>query len=234
MGKGTLLKRLRSVLIIVILLIFVVGPVCLYALLRLGWPPVIGNLSAAGKLRAYAAQVYPDAEAGSCWAGYNLVDGCYYLDFQNRAGGSRTLRYDTDGRLVRDERREEALRRDLEIDKAMRMNGFEKGGAYWWARWDCRDPETPLVTLRTDFWDKAGDTVPDEETMREIMADRAMELYAALSPVTPVDKVSVHYSHDAMEEAKDGGTQWYWITVELPEDTPLAREMVLSGKLESR
>lgn len=227
-------RLLRRVLIAAFLLVFVAGPVCLYAILRLGWPPVIGNLSAAGKLRTYAAQVYPDAEPEGRWAGYNLVDGCYYLDFQNRAGGSRTLRYDADSRLVRDERREEALRRELEINKALRMNGFQGGGAYWWARWDCRAPEAPLVTLRLDSQDGKDVPMPDENAMREIMADRAMAYYQALSPVTPVHTVSIHYRHDAMEEAKSGGLQWYWITVDLPENTPLTREMVLSGKLESR
>lgn len=227
-------RRLGRVLIAALLLVFVVGPVCLYAILRLGWPPVIGNLSAAGKLRAYAAQVYPDAEPEGRWAGYNLVDGCYHLEFQNRAGGSRTLHYDADSRLVRDERREEILRQDLEIDKAMRMNGFQRGGAYWWARWDCRDPETPLVTLRLDSQDGKDVSMPDENAMREIMAARAMVYYQALSPVTPVHTVSIHYRHDAMEEAKSGGLQWYWITVDLPEGTPLTREMVLAGKLEHR
>lgn len=225
---------LGRVLIAVFLLVFVAGPVCLYAILRLGWPPVIGNLSAAGKLRTYAAQVYPDTESEGRWAGYNLVDGCYYLDFQNRAGGSRTLHYDADSRLVRDERREEALRQELEIDKALRMNGFQEGGAYWWARWSYRAPEAPLVTLRLDSQDGKDVPMPDENAMREIMADRAMAYYQALSPVTPVHTVSIHYRHDAMEEAKSGGLQWYWITVELPESTPLTREMVLSGKLESR
>ena len=38
-----------------LLLLLVIAPLCLYALLRLGWPPVIGNLSAAGKLKTYAA-----------------------------------------------------------------------------------------------------------------------------------------------------------------------------------
>lgn len=230
--KEKLPKRLGRGLVSAVLLALILGPLCLYALLRLGWPPVIGNLSAAGKLRTYAAQVYPDAEPEGCWAGYNLVDGCYYLDFRDPGGEIRALRFG--GGFVRDGEREEALRRELEIDKALRMNGFQRGGAYWWARWDCRTPEAPLVTLRLDFRDGKDVPLPEENDMREIMADRAMAYYQALSPVTPVHTVSVHYGHDAMEEAKSRGLQWYWITVDLPEDTPLTREMVLSGELKSR
>ena len=230
MGRETLTKWLRRGLLAAFLLVFVIGPVCLYALLRLGWPPVIGNLSAAGKLRAYAAQVYPDAEPEGFWAGYNLVDGCYSLDIQGPGGESRTLRYDADSRLVRDDRREEALQRELEIGK--RINGLQGPElyCYWWAAWDYRAPETPLVTLRADFRDPADAPIPDEAAMREKMADRAMELYEALSPVTPVHKVSVHYGHDALRPK--AGLLWYWINVTLPEDTPLTREMVLSGELE--
>lgn len=43
--KRTLPRILGRVLIAAFLLVLVVGPVCLYAILRLGWPPVIGNLS---------------------------------------------------------------------------------------------------------------------------------------------------------------------------------------------
>lgn len=76
MMKKTLSKSFGNVLIAAFLLIFAAGPVCLYMIFALGWPPVIGNLFAAGKLRTYAAQVYPGAEGGSCWAGYNLVEVC--------------------------------------------------------------------------------------------------------------------------------------------------------------
>lgn len=230
MRRETLRKRLGRGLMAAFFLVFVIGPVCLYALLRLGWPPVIGNLSAAGKLRAYAAQVYPDMEPEGFWAGYNLVDGCYSLDIQGPGGENRTLRYAAGTKLVRDGRREEALQRELEIDKALRINGLQGRGIYWWAAWDYREPETPLVTLRVDFRDPADAPVPDEAAMREKMADRAMELYEALSPVTPVHKVSVHYGHDALRPK--ARLLWYWISVELPEDTPLTREMVLSGELE--
>ena len=66
--------------------------------------------------------------------------------------------------------------------------------------------------------------------MRSAMADRAMELYEELSPRTPVHTVSVHYHHEAQED-RHGAPLWHSITVELPEDTPLTRELVLSGKL---
>ena len=212
-----------------LLLLLVIAPLCLYALLRLGWPPVIGNLSAAGKLKTYAAQVYPDAEPEGFWAGYNLVDGCYSLNFLGPSGESHSLRYNAGTALVRDYRREEALRGTLEIDKALRMNGLQRAGIYWWVSWDYREPETPLVTIRQDFRDPETAPVPDEAAIREKLADRAMELYEVLSPVTLVYKVSVYYGHDALRP--DARLLWYWISVELPEDTPLTREMVLSGKL---
>ena len=73
-------------------------------------------------------------------------------------------------------------------------------------------------------------TCYEPERSLSCMADRAMELYAELSPRTPVHSVSVHYSHEAQEDER-GGSLWHSITVELPDGTPLTREMVLSGKL---
>lgn len=86
-----------------------------------------------------------------------------------------------------------------------------------------------MVEIRIDFGDRNSTPVPEEAAM----ADRAMALYAELSPRTPVHSVSVHYSHEAQEDER-GGSLWHSITVELPDGTPLTREMVLSGNLESR
>ncbi|MCI9011053.1 hypothetical protein [uncultured Oscillibacter sp.] len=90
-----------------------------------------------------------------------------------------------------------------------------------------------MVEIRIDFGDRNSTPVPEEAAMRVAMADRAMALYEDLSPRTPVHSVSVHYSHEAQEDER-GGSLWHSITVELPDGTPLTREMVLSGNLESR
>ena len=49
------------------------------------------------------------------------------------------------------------------------------------------------------------------------------------SPEEPVVDIRI-YSHEAQED-RHGGYLWHAITVELPEDEPLTREMVLAGKL---
>lgn len=90
-----------------------------------------------------------------------------------------------------------------------------------------------MVEIRIDFGDRNSAPVPEEAAMREAMADQAMALYEDLSPGTPVYSVSMHYSHEAQEDER-GGSLWHSITVELPDGTPLTREMVLSGNLESR
>ena len=90
-----------------------------------------------------------------------------------------------------------------------------------------------MVEIRIDFGDRNSAPVPEEAAMRAAMADRAMALYAELSPRTPFHSVSVHYSHEAQEDER-GGSLRHSITVGLPDGTPLTREMVLSGNLESR
>ncbi|MCI8970397.1 MAG: hypothetical protein HFF99_02920 [Oscillibacter sp.] len=196
-----------------------------------GWFPVLGNLVSAARMRSYAAQVYPDLKPEGLWARYDPEDGNYFLTFTlKNGGGGRSLYYNLDAGLVTDERRRTVLRKELGIAEHPQVNGNR---AYWDARWDPGDPDTPVVSIRLDVCDSRSAPVPAGEAMRAVMADRAMELYGELSPRTPVHTVSVHYSHEAQED-KRGGSLWYSITVELPEDTPLTREMVLSGELESR
>lgn len=197
----------------------------------LGWSPVLGNLASAIQLRTYAARVWPGLEPEGPWAGYDLKSGGYYLEFAlENGGGRRALYYDLKSGLVGDERRETVLRKELGIAKSPQVNGRQ---AFWQARWKPWSPEEPVVDIRVDFGDRRSAPVPDEETMREAMADQAMALYEELSPRTPVHTVSVHYNHEAQED-KSGGALWHIITVDLPEDTPLTREMVLAGKLISR
>lgn len=202
------------------------GFALLYAFMA--WVPVVGNLISAAQIRAYAAQVYPDLEPQGHWAGFDLVGNQYLLDFTLKdGGGRRDLGYNLKSGLVEDERRETVLRMELGIAKQPQVNGH---AAFWRARWDPRETEKPVVDIRVDFRDKHSAPVPDETAMREAMADQAVALYEDLSPRTPVHTVSVHYCHEA-EKNKQGVSPWHVITVDLPEDTALTREMVLSGKL---
>ena len=197
----------------------------------LGWSPVLGNLVSTVQLRVYAAQVWPGLEPEGPWAWYDLKSGGYCLEFALKSGGGRRiLSYDLKAGLVTDKRRATVLRKELGIAKSPRVNGRQ---AFWQARWKPWSPEEPVVDIRIDFGDRRSAPVPEEETMRAAMADRAMELYEELSPRTPVHTVSVHYNHEAQED-KSGGALWHCITVDLPEDQPLTREMVLAGKLVSR
>lgn len=189
------------------------------------------NLVSAVQMRAYAAQVWPGLEPEGLWAGYDPKSGGYYLEFAlENGGGRRALYYDLKSGLVEDERRETVLRKELGIAETPEVNGHM---AFWRARWKPWSPEEPVVNIRIDFRDRHSAPVPDEETMREAMADQAMALYDDLSPRTPVHTVSVHYNHEAQED-KYGVPLWHSITVELPKDTPLTREMALAGKLVSR
>lgn len=196
-----------------------------------GWSPVLGNLVSAVQLRSYAAQVWPGLEPEGPWAWYDLKSGGYSLEFAlENGGGRRTLSYDLKAGLVTDKRRATVLRKELGVAKSPQINGCQ---ASWQARWTPSDPDTPVVDIRIDFRDRRSAPVPEETAMREAMADRAMELYEELSPRTPVHSVSVRYNHEAQED-KQGGSLWHIIAVDLPEDEPLTREMVLGGKLVSR
>lgn len=220
-------RLLGRVLIAVFLLVFVVGPVCLYAILRLGWPPVIGNLSAARAMRSYAAEARPEWEAKGAWAGYNLVNGDYRLNFT-----CGELHYDRNNGLwlVRDERREDALRSELGITWRLKEGGELSDYVRWNAGWRPGDAETPYISLRVDYSSKPGDPVLEEEAMREIMADHALEVYDRVAPAAAVDRFSIYYTHHAVN-AEHGRTKWHSITVELPEGTALTRGQILSAPL---
>lgn len=56
-------------------LLLLVGPLIVFVLLPLGFPPVIGNLMACPRVKEYAAQVHPEWRAQGHWAGYDLVGG---------------------------------------------------------------------------------------------------------------------------------------------------------------
>ena len=210
-------------------LIFLVIPVCLYTVLRLGFPPVLGNLLAARNMTAYAAHVHPDWTPEGGWANYNLVVDGYDLSFSDGVV-SHSLGY-ANG-VVQDSEREEALREELEIDKTLRVNGLWTPGrtTYWSVRWPAKTPDKPRITVDVDFYDDANIPVPDEAAMREKMADEAMKAYEALSPVTPIHRFSARYCHQGVS-VKHHGNVWNIIRAELPEGETLTREDILGGKL---
>lgn len=214
--------------LVVLLGIFVV-PACIWGLLYFGWPPVIGNFTAARAMTRYAAAVYPNWEAEGIWAGYNLVDGSHYLNFYED-GQRHTLHSNWKGTSIRDQEREEALRTELGVDKAIRsVAPYDDpyGYIFWSAKWSAKETETPYIFLRVDLSDGSGDPVPDWQQMLDKMADRGMEVYDALAPLTPVDKFAVHYTHWGADRREEGGQRWHQITVEL-NGKPLTREDILS------
>lgn len=223
-------RYLRRAAIAAVLLVFFVIPAGFYIVMRLGWPPVIGNLLAARSMTAYAAQIYPDwTPEGGC-ASYNLVDNGYDLSFTDGAQ-SHSLGY-ANG-VVQDREREEALREELEIEKVLRVNGLWLPGryTYWGVRWPAKTPDRPQITVDVDFYDSADTPVPDEAAMREKMADEAMRACEALAPVTPIHRFSVRYCHQG-SSAEHQGNVWNIIRVELPVGKGLTREDILSGALE--
>ena len=158
------------------------------------------------------------------------MDNGYDLSFTDGAQ-SHSLGY-ANG-VVQDREREEALREDLEINKALRVNGLQlpdRYTAYWGVRWPAKAPDQPRITVDVDFYDSANTPVPDEAAMREKMADEAMRAYEALAPVTPIHRFSVGYCHRGIS-AEHHGNVWNIIHVELPEGTGLALEDILDGTL---
>lgn len=223
-------RYLRIAAIAAFFLVFLVIPLCLYTLLRLGWPPVAGNLLSAGAMTAYAAQVHPGWVPEGRWANYNLVSDGYDLSFSEGAE-SHSLGY-ANG-VVQDREREEALREELEIDKLLRVNGLwlpDRYIAYWSARWTAKAPDQPQITVDVDIYDSADAPVLDETAMREKMADGAMRAYEALSPAAPIRAFSVRYCHRGIR-GQHNELLWNIIRAELAEGEVLTREDILAGTL---
>lgn len=223
-------KQMGISLLVLFPALFIIVPLLIYAVLRMGWPPVIGNVTAAHAMRTYAAGAHPEWEAKGVWAGYNLVNDAYGLNFTYGE-----LHYDRKNGLwlVRDERREDALRSELGITWRLKEGGELSDYVRWNAGWRPGDAETPYISLRVDCSSKPGDPVPTEEAMREIMADHALEVYDRVAPAAAVDRFSVWYTHHAVN-AEHGRAEWHSITVELPEGTTLTREQILSAPLTVR
>ena len=208
-------------------------PALLFLVLYLGWPPVLGNLTAARAMNQYAAQVYPEWKADDIWAGYNLVDDGYYQEFYH--GETRySLSSNRSGSMVSDDEREAAYRRDRGINKALDRLNAGYGYAMFWVNWSAGAPDFPYVTLRVDLSDGADTPVPDETAMRKKMADRALEVYGAIAPLAPVHKFAVLYHHPALDEEDVLGSQWHHIEVDLADGRPLTQDDILFGKLTKR
>lgn len=209
----------------VILCVLAMLPALFLLILRLGWPPVLGNLSAARAITQYAAQVYPEYRAEGPWAGFNLVDGYYWLRVSGE-GGTRSLGCDLEERLIWDRERAAALEEELNVGRALRSLGVlePKGYTDWSAQWPADAPDRPWVMVRTDFYLDAP--VPEEQTLRMALADRAMEVYTVMAAVTPIRRFSV-----ACGIREERETAWYRITVELEDGKALAREDILNSKL---
>lgn len=128
-------------------LLLLVGPLIVFVLLPLGFPPVIGNLMAARAMKEYAAQVHPEWRAQGHWAGYDLVGGGYYLSFSD-GGEKRSLGYG--GLVVEDKEREEALRKKLYIDSVIRRTGLwvpDQNITMWSARWSPQMPDEAVISV---------------------------------------------------------------------------------------
>ena len=208
-------------------------PAAVILLLYLGWPPVIGNLTAARAMDQYAAQVYPEWEAEDIWAGFNPVDNGYYQEFTD--GTNRySLSSNRTGSRVWDDARADAYRQERGINDALSRLNAGYGYAMFWVNWSSGAPDFPLVTLRVDLSDGPEVPVPDEAAMREKMADRALEVYEAIAPLTPIHKFAVLYHHPALDEEDVVGSQWYRIEVILSDEIPLERDDILRGTITKR
>ena len=227
MKKTWIFRNMRKIAIFLFVLVLA-SPLLLYTVLMLGWPPVVGNLTAAHALRTYAAGAHPDWAPVGHWADYNLVDEYYYLEF-TEGGETHNLRYGFGG-MVSDREREDALREELGIDRALRLGGLGHEGIYWSAGWDPQEPETARIRLRVDFYDDADAPVLAEEPMREKMADRMLEVYDVLSPLAEVDWASVYYCHQGVK-GKDVGLVWNIIQVDLDKRAELTRDAILTAPL---
>ena len=208
-------------------------PALLILVLYWGWPPVIGNLTAARAMDKYAAQVYPTWQAEDIWAGFNLVDDGYYQEFSD-GEAQHSLSSNWTGSMVWDDEREKAYRRERGINEALRQINAGYGYAMFWVNWSAGAPDSPYVTLRIDLTDHAEDPVPDEAAMREKMAVRALEVYNAIAPLTPVHKFAVLYHHPGLDDEDVLGMQWHRIEVDLSDERSLAREDILYGTLTKR
>ena len=203
-------------------------PALLFMMLYFGWPPVIGNLTAAQAMKQYAAQVHPDWKAEDIWADFNLVSDGHFQMFLD--GAQRyELNSDWRGSWIADDQRAEAYRREHGVDQL--LDTMNKGSDYVWYAvvWSTKTPDTPRVTLGIHIYDSPNAAVPDEKQMREKMAVRTMLAYEKMAAISPIHQIRIAYHHDGLDE--HNWMEWYEMDVNLPDGRPLEREDMLNGTL---
>lgn len=228
--KEKVKRYLPRLIVAAFFLIFLVIPVCLYTVLRFGFPPVIGNLLAARRMTSYAAQVHPDWTPEGSWAVYNLEDGYYWLSF-TKGGQSYSLGC-ADG-MIWDKVREEALWEELEIEKSLRINGLRQPGKFethWYISWSAAAPEQASASVFVYVYEDADAPVLTQAACKEEMAEQLMEVCEVLAPAGPIRFLSLsRYRHTGPQE--DDPWERTTLQIELSEGEVLTRETVLSGEL---
>lgn len=228
--KESVTRYLRWFIIAAVLLVFLILPLCLYTLLRLGFPPVIGNLLSARAMTSYAAQVHPDWTPEGGWAVYNLEDGYYWLSFTE--GGQSYSLGCADG-MIWDKVREEALWEELELSKALRMNGLRQPGKFethWYTSWSAAAPEQASASVFVYVYEDADAPVLTQAACKEEMAEQLMAVCEVLAPAGPIRFLSLsRYRHTGPQE--EDPWERTTLQVELYEGEVLTREAVLSGEL---
>ena len=179
-GKQSRLRSFLKAALIIFLALIVLVPLAVYSIMAMGFPPIVGNLAAAQVIRKYAAQVYPEWEPEGIWAGYNLVDDGYYLNFSD-GEETYTLGSAWPEDRVKDTAREEELLAQAEVERAIRINGLwipDQLTTSCTVRWASKEPDTPLISVSCRFY-----TEPElaEAIVREQIADVGVKVYESLS-----------------------------------------------------
>ena len=222
-GKKSRLRSFLEMALTIFLALIVLIPLGIYSIMAMGFPPIVGNLAAARAMRKYAAQTYPEWKAEGNWAGYNLVDDGYYLNFSN-GEGSYTLGYAWPEDRVKDTAREEDLLAQAEVDRAIRMNGLwvpDRLTTSCTVLWASKDPDTPLISVTCRFY-----TEPElaEAIVREQIADVGMKAYEALSDVVTINRISIHCGQQDIEK----GITWTVLALDLEKDVAVTRDLLLT------
>lgn len=220
-------SKLRSFLetaLTIFLALIVLFPLGIYSVMAMGFPPIVGNLAAAQAMKKYAAQIYPEWKAEGSWAGYNLVDDGYYLNFFD-GEKTYTLGYAWPEGRVKDTAREEELLAQAEVDLAIRMNGLwvpDRLTTSCTVLWTSKDPDTPLISVTCRFYTEPGLA---EASLREQIADVGVKVYEALSDVVTINKISIHCGQWDIER----GITWTVLQLDLGKDVSVTRDLLLAA-----
>ena len=222
-GKQSRLRSFLKAALIIFLALIVLVPLAVYSIMAMGFPPIVGNLAAAQVIRKYAAQVYPEWEPEGIWAGYNLVDDGYYLNFSD-GEETYTLGSAWPEDRVKDTAREEELLAQAEVERAIRINGLwipDQLTTSCTVRWASKEPDTPLISVTCRFY-----TEPElaEAIVREQIADVGMKAYEALSDVVTINRISIHCGQQDIER----GISWTVLNLDLGKDVSVTRDLLLT------